>query len=72
MQLSSCLDHLFPRIADEADDGGADQPIIYENSDSEESEDAMETDEGSEGLSDVTDAHGSDLSDVMSDEDGGH
>ncbi|CAD5176993.1 unnamed protein product, partial [Musa acuminata subsp. malaccensis] len=69
LQLSSCLDHLFPRVTD---DGGADQPIIYENSDSEESEDAMETDEGSEGLSDVTDAHGSDLSDVMSDEDGGH
>ncbi|URE10643.1 Dip2/Utp12 Family [Musa troglodytarum] len=66
LQLSSCLDHLFPRIADEADDGGADQPIIYENSDSEESEDAMETDGGSE----VTDAHDSDSSDVMSDEDG--
>lgn len=32
----------------------------------------METDEGSEGLSDVTDAHDSDLGDAMSDEDGGH
>ncbi|CAL9117471.1 unnamed protein product, partial [Musa textilis] len=63
LQLSSCLDHLFPRVTD---DGGADQPIIYENSDSEESEDAMETDGGSE----VTDAHDSDSSDVMSDEDG--
>lgn len=55
---------------DETDDGEADQPIIYENIDDEESsEDAMETDGGNDnegGPGDVTDAHDSDQSDVMS------
>ncbi|WOL09422.1 WD repeat-containing protein 43 [Canna indica] len=68
LQLSSCLDNLFPGVADdETDDGDAFQPIIYENSDDEESEDAMDTDEGSdsEGPGDVTDAD-SEESDIMS------
>lgn len=58
-------------VDDETDDEGAEQPepIIYENSDDEESEDAVDAEEeegtDTEGLGDVTDAHESDESDVM-------
>ncbi|KAG6508948.1 WD repeat-containing protein 43-like [Zingiber officinale] len=72
VQLSCSLDLLlFNNANDETDDEGTEQPepIIYENSDDEESEDAIgaEEEEGTdtEGLGDVTDAHESDESDVM-------
>ncbi|EOY26543.1 hypothetical protein QUC31_012094 [Theobroma cacao] len=51
LQISSCLDFLYAGIVEDEFDENATIPVIFEDkdeSDEEESEDAMETDQGSE------------------------
>ncbi|KAH8514288.1 hypothetical protein H0E87_007208 [Populus deltoides] len=67
LQLSSCIDFLYAGVVDDAsDENHTVTPVIYEDndeSDDEESEDAMETDqdskeEASDGLSDIEGSDG--------------
>ncbi|KAL9350639.1 hypothetical protein Peur_057894 [Populus x canadensis] len=67
LQLSSCIDFLYAGVVDDAsDENHTVTPVIYEDndeSDDEESEDAMETDqdskdEASDGISDIEGSDG--------------
>ncbi|KAK0597375.1 hypothetical protein LWI29_031834 [Acer saccharum] len=64
LQISSCLDFVYSGIIDgEVEEDTAVIPVIFEDkddSDEEESEDAMDTDEEEEAADGISDFEGSD------------